>query len=166
MRSSDLAQLFDYSYWAARQVLASATQVPVEQFTAAPTFTYRNLRGTLVHTLDVEWSWRIRLRGEHPDLWDTSLADRDYPAVQALADHWSRDEAEMRAWVDGLSDDDLERITELGTQDRYPLWWYLQHILSHSAAQRRDAALILTDFGHAPPELEFLYYADWRRDNP
>ncbi len=165
MRSSDLAQLFDYSYWATRQVLASATQVPVEQFTAAPTFTYRNLRGTLVHTLDVEWSWRIRLRGEHPDLWDTSLADRDYATVQALADHWSRDEAEMRAWVDGLGDGDLVRITQLG-QDRYPMWWYLQHILSHSAAQRRDAALILTDLGHAPPELEFLFYADWRRDNP
>ncbi|MDP9271207.1 MAG: hypothetical protein M3P14_09610 [Chloroflexota bacterium] len=93
-------------------------------------------------------------------MWDRSLADDDYPTVTQLAEHWARDEAEMRAWLESLTDDDLAAVADLGNADRFPLWYYLVHIVTHSEQQRRDAAIILVNLGHTPPELEFLYYAD------
>lgn len=160
MRTTDIQTLFDFTYWANRQVLGAVAALPADDFARPLSITYRNLRGTLVHTLDVELSWRRRLRGEPKEAWDVSLAVDDYPTVDTLAEHWSRDEAEMRAWLGSLSDDDLVAIQNLGNADRFPLWYYLVHIVTHSEQQRRDVQIILENLGHLPPDLEFLYYAD------
>ena len=56
MNKADLVQLFDYSYWATRQILRTAEELSPEEFVAPSDVTYRNLRGTLVHALDVERS--------------------------------------------------------------------------------------------------------------
>ena len=160
MRRDDMLALFDFNYWADRQVLAAIAELPAAQFRAPAQFTYRNLRGTMVHTLDVELSWRRRLRGEPRDVWDQSLAEADYQTVGALAEHWARDEVEMRDWLGSLTDEDLAAVVDLGNQDRFPLWYYLVHVVTHSAQQRRDAAIILEKLGRSPPDLEFLYYAD------
>ena len=160
MRTVDIEALFDFTYWADRQVLEACSAVSPEAFSGPASISYRDLRGTLVHTLDVEMSWRRRLRGEPKAVWDSSLADEDFPTVAAVAERWSRDEAEMRAWIHGLSDADLGAIQDLGDGDRFPLWFYLVHIVTHSEQQRRDAQLILRHLGSEPPDLEFLYYAD------
>jgi uncharacterized damage-inducible protein DinB len=160
MRSVDIEALFDFTYWADRQVLDAAGAIPAEEFAGPVSITYRDLRATLVHILDVEMSWRRRLRGEPKEIWDAALSVDDYPTVATLAEHWSRDESEMRAWIGSLTDDDLTAIQDLGNTDRFPLWYYLVHIVTHSEQQRRDAQLILRQFGHEPPDLEFLYYAD------
>jgi uncharacterized damage-inducible protein DinB len=160
MRSVDIQALFDFTYWADRQILQAAVALPAEDFTRPVAITYRNLRGTLVHTLDVEMSWRRRLRGEPKEVWDASLSVDNFPAADVLADFWARDEAEMRAWLESLGDEALTAIADLGTPDRFPLWYYLVHIVTHSEQQRRDAQIILAHLGHEPPDLEFLYYAD------
>jgi uncharacterized damage-inducible protein DinB len=160
MRTADIQSLFDFTYWADRRMLQAAAAIPEADFTGPSGSTYRNLRGTLVHTLDVEMSWRRRLRGEPKEIWDASLEVADYPTVAALAAHWARDEAEMRDWLATLTDDDLVAIQDLGNADRFPLWYYLVHVVTHSEQQRRDAQLILRHLGHEPPDLESLYYAD------
>jgi uncharacterized damage-inducible protein DinB len=160
MRTADIEAMFDFTYWANHQILQAAAGVPTDDFTRPIAITYRNLRGTLAHTLDVEMSWRRRLRGEPKEIWDAALSTDDYPTADVLADHWARDEAEMRAWLASLNDEDLAAIADLGNVDRFPLWYYLVHIVTHSEQQRRDAQLILRHLGHEPPDLEFLYYAD------
>jgi uncharacterized damage-inducible protein DinB len=160
MRTADIQALFDFTYWADRQILRAAAALPSDDFTRPVAITYRNLRGTLVHTLDVEMSWRRRLRGEPQEVWDASLSVDDYPTADVLADAWASDEAEMHAWLASLNDEDLAAIADLGNTDRFPLWYYLVHIVTHSEQQRRDAQIILAHFGHEPPDLEFLYYAD------
>ena len=160
MRSTDILALFDFTYWADRQILAAAEAVGPEDFTRPVTITYRNLRDTLVHTLDVEASWRRRLRGEPKSTWDTSLQPESYATVGDLAAEWARDEAEMRGWMSSLDDAALGAIQDLGDGDRFPLWYYLVHIVTHSEQQRRDVQIVLRHLGHEPPDLEFLYYAD------
>jgi uncharacterized damage-inducible protein DinB len=160
MRRDDILALFDFNYWATHQMLAAAAPIPVEEFTAPATHTYRNLRGTLVHALDVELSWRRRLRAEPREIWDQSLTVADFPSVATLAERWASDEMEARAWLAELTDADLAAVMDLGDADRFPLWYYLAHIVTHGVQQRRDAALILEGFGQHPPEVDFLYYAD------
>lgn len=165
MRKADINVLFDYSYWVTRQVLAAAAELSSEDFTAGSDMTWRTLRGTLVHTLDVERSWRGRLRRESPDVWDASLPEEDYPTVDSLVAHWERDEAEMRAWLEGLNDESLTEIVDLGDANRFPLWYFLLHVVTHSTNQRRDAVLLITRAGRDTGELDFLYYADWLREH-
>ncbi len=95
MRQSELATLFDYMYWANSRILTTAARLTDAQFTLPSVIAGRDLRATLVHTLDTECSWRLRLQ-RHRN-------------VAALADHWKRDEAEMRAWVASLDNDSLAR---------------------------------------------------------
>lgn len=161
MRRADIVTLFDHSYWATYQVLSTAARLSVEQFVASSTVTTRSLRGTLVHALDVEWSWRLRLRGADGASSERELTEDDYPTVRALAEHWRRDEAEMRAWLAELDDTTLAERVDLGGRDRFPLWYFLMHILTHSSQQRSDAAVLLTRLGQSPGDLDFLNYADW-----
>lgn len=160
MRADDVRGLFDYSYWANRQILAASAELSQAELAKPATFTWRNLQDTLLFALDVERSWRGRLRGEPKEVWDASLDAKDYPALTDVAQHWARDEQEMRAWLDGLDDRDLSSDVDLGDRDRFPLSYFLLHVLTHSAHQRRDAILLLKEAGREPPELDFLYYAD------
>ncbi len=166
MRRSEILILFDYNYWANRQILATCAELSDEQFRAPSNITTRDLRGTLVHTPDVEWSWRLRLRGEPAEGWgpEAELAPDDFPAVAALAEHWRRDEVEMRAWLESLDDSALAGAPAHSSgKDRFPLWYYLMHMAIHSQQQRSDAAVLLTNLGHSPGDVEFLDYADWAK---
>ena len=112
MRQTELATLFDYMYWANRRILDTAARLTNAQFTLPSVIVGRDLRGTLVHTLDTECSWRLRLQGRPEQEWEKALVLSDYRNVAALADHWKRDEAEMRAWVASLDDDALARTPD------------------------------------------------------
>jgi uncharacterized damage-inducible protein DinB len=162
VRKADLLLLFEYNDWANDQILGSAEQLSPDDFAAPSEITYRNLRGTLVHTLDVERSWMRRLRGEPRERWDVELNAEDFPTVGSLAAAWQQDRSETMNWLNGLTEERFDAVVDLGPKDRFPLSWFLLHVITHSAQQRRDAALLLEGMGNAPPEIEFLNYADSR----
>lgn len=162
MRKADLLTLFDYMYWATQRILDAAEQLSVDEFEASSSVTTRDLRVTLVHELDVEWSWRLNLQGRLSDD-EADLSPDDYPDVAAIREHWSRDEADMRAWLEELSDELLATDVVSGlTANRRPLWQYLVHIVTHAAQQQADAATLLSLAGRSPGELGFLEYLSTR----
>ena len=163
MRQSELAMLFDYTYWAHRRVLATAARLTDGQFTLRSVIVGRDLRATLVHTLDTECSWRLRLQGRPEEEWRKTLPASDYQNVTALVDHWRRDEAEMRAWIASLDDVTLARRADLGPSGQPPLWYFLVHMITHSQQHRAESAQLLTQLGHSPGDLDFLDYADSAR---
>ena len=162
MRQSELATLFDFMYWANRRILATAARLTVAQFTLPSVIAGRDLRATLVHTLDTEWSWRIRLQGRPEAEWQKALSVSDYRSVAALSEHWARDEAEMRAWVASLDDEVLARTPD-DPRAHFPLWYYLLHVVTHSQQHRAESAQLLTQLGRSPGDIDFLDYADSAR---
>ena len=161
MRTSDVVTLFDYLYWVRDRVLQAATDLDPETFRSSDSVTNRDLRATLVHELDVQWSWRERLKGADWDEWgpDAELKGSDYPDVAAIGDQWQRDEAEMRAWLASLSDADLDAAPILD-EDRQPLWHYVMHLISHGIQQFSEAAVLLTQAGHSPDDIGFLEFVE------
>ena len=161
MRKADIVHLFDYLYWVNGRLLDAAATLDADRFTAPTTVTTRDLRATLVHELDVEWSWRMNLVGRPIEEIgpEAELRPEDYPTVAALREHWARDEAEMRAWLDGLTEAQMGApVDSLFTRDRRPLWHYLLHIVTHAGQQQADAATLLTLAGASPGELDYLDY--------
>ena len=164
MRAGEAAELFDYLYWIRDTVLAAAAKLPEPGFTAADDgATNRDLRATLVHELDVQWSWRERLKGADWDDWgpDADLKADDYPTLDALTEHWRRDEAEMRAWLASLFDGDLD-ASPVRDEDTLPLRQFVMHLVSHGIQQFSEAAVLLTRAGHSPGDIGYLEFVGAR----
>lgn len=169
MRPTDIAALFDHVYWVRDQILAAADDPAVPLIDPAPP-TLRDLRTTLVHELDVEWSWRVRLAGRDPTEFspdDVELVATDFADIAAIRDRWAIDETEMRTWLATLDAAALEgpcRAEPSG--GRHPLWFHLQHIYSHAIQQFADAAVVLTTAGLSPGELDFLQFVEATEARP
>jgi uncharacterized damage-inducible protein DinB len=159
VRSSEIQALVGYLYWLRDRVLTAADQAGVEAFRAVRPGASRDLRATLVHELDVETSWRRRLMGAD----ETDLDPADYPTLDAIADDWRRDEAEMRRWLASLTDEELASPPPHETNPSFPLWYYLVHTVSHGIQELEEAVVLLGPSGHAPTDLGFLDYADSTR---
>lgn len=158
MRKADVLTLFDYMYWANQRILDAAEQLTADEFVAPSSVTTRDLRATLVHELDVEWSWRLNLQARLSED-EADLRPDDYPDVGSIREHWRRDEAEIRVWLDMLSEEQLAADVYSGlTDDRRPLWQYLMHLLMHAAQQQADAATLLSLAVRSPGDLGFLEY--------
>ncbi len=160
MNVADVRDLFDYNYWANGRVLDAAARLSPEAFVDPATVTTRDLRSTLVHQLDVEWSWR--LRWQRLDEPAEELSASDFPTALALADRWREEEREMRAYLATLGDDDLARPFDIGSGHPLPLWQQLVHVINHGTQQRSDAAVLLTRHGRSPGDLDFGYFAHER----
>jgi uncharacterized damage-inducible protein DinB len=156
MNKGDALHLLDYMYWVNHRLLDAADGMSTDELAAPPTATTRDLRATLVHELDVEWSWRLNLQGALTDA-EEELKPEDYPDLATIRAHWRRDEAEMRAWIEPMTDDDIQAPvhSDLSADDR-PLWQYLLHIVFHAAQQQADAATLLTLAGRSPGDIGYL----------
>ena len=158
MRIAEATMLFDHLYWVRDRILEAAAGAE-DAFIDEDPVTTRDLRATLVHELDVQWSWRERLKGADWEAWgpDAELRAEDYPSVAAIAEHWRRDEAEMRSWLASLEDRDLD-APPVRDEDLQPLWCYVMHLISHGSQQLSEAAVLLTRAGHSPGEIGFLEF--------
>lgn len=157
MRKTDIETLVDFNHWANGKVLRAAEQLGPGEWTAPSTMTTRSLRATLVHALDTEWSWRVRLQ-DPLGPWQKEIAEDEFASVANLKAAWGDEQQEMVRWVESLSDEDLSRATTAIPGAEAPLWHYIFHLLSHSTQQRTEAAVLLTLAGHSPGEFEFLNY--------
>lgn len=159
MRSAEVRQFVDYLLWANRRLLDAAGRLPPDVFASTSGDTVRDLRGTLVHELDVEWSWRMVLEGRPEEEWgsDQDLKPEDFPDVDTLRARWDEEERQLRDWVASLTDEDLATETRPPlTGELLPLWYYVMHIVMHGTQQHADAATLLTAAGASPGEIGFL----------
>ena len=156
MQTTDIQALFDYLYWRRDRVLAGADAIGPEAFVATAGAASRDLRGTLVHELDVERSWRLRLQGTPDAEWDQALQDGDYAAVQVLREQWASDETEMLAWIAGLSDAALAAPVTVNRLDGFALEAYLTHVVMHGIQSFSEAGALLAAAGHSVGDVDYL----------
>ena len=159
MNIKDILLIYEYNYWANKRILASSANVTQEQFLAPASFPYGGLRGTLLHILDTEWGWRALFQSIDSA---SELLEADFPTIAAFEAHWREEETAMRAYLAGLSDEDMERhliyTTDTGIKRDRILWHCLLHVVNHGTQHRGEAAALLTDFGHSPGDLDFTVF--------
>jgi uncharacterized damage-inducible protein DinB len=152
--------LFDYSAWANARILDAAARVSQEQFTAEAPTPHGSLRETLLHALTAEIVWRQRMQdGVSP----TSLpVFDDLHTAADVRTAWLAQEATMRAYVAGLTDADLRgpfrfRRTN-GEELEFVLGHTLLHVVNHGTQHRAEAAMLLTQYGQSPGDLDLSLY--------
>lgn len=166
MRSTDLVALFEYLYWIRDRALARAADLAPGEFVDSATVAYRDLRATLVHELDVERSWRLRLRGQPADVWDITLDAADYPDVATLAGQWQADEAESLAWLADLTEDELAAPVTVNGLEGFPLSTYLIHVVMHGTESLSAAAILLHRAGQSMGDVGYLDFIDTAEPQP
>jgi uncharacterized damage-inducible protein DinB len=163
MISEVIQTLYRYNTWANARILDTATQLGVEQVLASGGTSYDSLRDTLVHTMSGQWIFLERWRGRSPR---AMLNAADFPDVASIRRRWDEIERETQAFVAELSDaqlaQDVEYTNPEGQRWTYPLWQQMLHQVNHATQHRSEAAVMLTQFGHSPGWLDFLYYIDLR----
>ena len=153
--------LYRYNAWANARILDTATRLTAEQFRASGGASYDSLRDTLVHAVSAQWIFLERWRGRSPR---AMLDARQFPDLTSLRGQWDGVERETEAFLAELSDArlvrDLEYTNTEGERWTYPLWQQMIHQVNHATQHRSEAAVMLTQFGHSPGWLDFLYFID------
>jgi uncharacterized damage-inducible protein DinB len=160
MRSPELLILFGYNEWANLRVLDLADRLTFDQRRAAAQVSHGSLDGTLVHILGAEWIWRNRCQARVSPSSMPSLAE--FPDAASLRDRWLGEMHATREYVDLLTDEDLNAtIAYTDTKGHAlanPLWQILLHVVNHGTQFRAEGAVLLSQHGASPGDLDFIVY--------
>ena len=159
MNKQDVSLLYKYNKWANAKIMEGAVNVTHEQFIANANFPHGGLRGTLVHTLFAEWIWRHRWEGTSPVV---HLKSEDFPTFETLEHRWADEEDLLMRFIENVTDDMLNNYFFYTATDGSPyervLWQTMLHLVNHGTQHRSEAAAMLTDFGHSPGDIDFVYF--------
>jgi len=166
MSIADLRELYDYAYWANAKFLAVIATLTPDEFTRDVSGSYGSIRNTLVHALSAEAGWLDRCGGPARG---PKLEPADFPTIESVTAAWSRTEAQMRAFLNGLSDNDLAQPVEfeLGSGGKRSMakGQLLRHAAIHGVHHRGQVALLLRGLGHSPGNVDMLFYYAPNRGN-
>lgn len=159
MHTADLLKLIDYNEWATDRILQQAARLTPEQYTAPANIPWGSIRGTFVHMLSAERTWRLRFR-DHVS--KPALREADYPTLDDVIAAWQEERAILRAWAETQTDDDLAQMLHYANSKGEPyeaqLSHILTHVINHGTQHRSEVAVLLTDYGYSPGDLDFIYF--------
>ncbi len=159
MDSAMIASLYDYGLWVNNRLLDKTAALTPEQFTQKFSHSFESVYHTWVHVLAAEALWFLRWQGKSPQ-W--MLSPKDLPTLAAIRERWTQLIPERRAFLEGLSEDQLTQgvtYTNLrGQAYSAPLWQLILHGANHSTHHRSEIAAMLTDLGHEPEGTDLLEY--------
>jgi uncharacterized damage-inducible protein DinB len=159
MNKQDITLLYKYNQWSSAKILNVAANVTEEQYLAPAPFPHGGLRGTLVHALFAEWIWRHRWEGTSPTV---RLKPEDFPTFESLRVRWMEEEKLLMAFVEGITDENLNRkfsyTSTEGTPHERILWQAMAHLVNHGTQHKTEAAAILTGYGHSPGDIDLIGY--------
>lgn len=154
-----LRDLYAYSAWANTRILDTAEQLSPDQFTAEAGPSHGSLRNTLVHQMGGQWIWLERWKGGSPE---RTLSRKEFLTLASVRSRWEQVEAETSAFVSTLTEEQLGRVisytTTEGEARAYPLWQPILQQVNHATQHRSEAAVMLTNFGHSPGDLDYVVY--------
>ena len=155
MRREEVEVLVGYLIWVRERLLAAAGSLSDVEFRSREGTATRDLRGTLVHQLENEWAWRIRLtQGDFPA---GGIDPQEFSRLADLKGRWEQEDRALLAWLANVSDRQLATRPP-GADNVLPLWQYLVYVVTHGVQQFSEAAVLLTHLGHSPGEIGFLAF--------
>lgn len=159
MNVEDFRLLYDYNAWADHRTLDACATLSPEQFTRDLGSSFRSVRDTLVHIMQVEWLWLERWHGRSP----TSFgANGEYSNVESIRGRWLEIERDLLDYVASLTSEEVQRVvqhkTTAGVPQAQPLWQMLQHLVNHGTYHRGQVATMLRQLGAKPIATDLILF--------
>ena len=159
MTPEEMRVLYDYNAWANHRALEAASALTPEQFTHALGSSFSSVRDTLAHICAGEWVWMERFQGRSPSAFPDA---QQFTTAATLTDHWRAQEAPLLAFVNGLTQEDLNRVMEYKTFKfgvyRNPLWQSMQHVVNHGTYHRGQVTTLLRQLGAQPILTDLMHF--------
>jgi len=153
-----ISQQYEYGIWANQKLLDRASALMAEQLRKPFTQFEFTILGSFVHLVSAEWRW-YQSWIEVP--MENRLTVDDLPTIDAVRARWEQLFIERRAFIEALTPDKLQQsfTRKLGGKDySIGLWQALVHVANHGTQHRSEIALMLTDLGHSPGDLDMVWY--------
>jgi uncharacterized damage-inducible protein DinB len=153
MNLQELQTLLDYHYWARDRLLDAVEPLTPEQFTRDLGNSFSSIRDTLAHLYGAEWIWCSRWEGESPQALPEPSTFPDFATTRRA---WLEQEHSVRAVLDRLGAEGVERAIEYRTTDGQPqsqvFWRMLQHLVNHGSYHRGQVTTMIRQLKAVPPK--------------
>ncbi|MFN2609808.1 MAG: DinB family protein [Actinomycetota bacterium] len=153
-----MSSLIAYNRWANETLLEVASRLAGEVRSAAAERSGVSIDSTLAHILLAQHVWHRRFTGA-----DTAHGGSE-PKVaspQELSTGFSASHHDLDAFAQAFTDTDWERRLDYhssdGTPHRRQLGELVAHLVNHGSYHRGEVAYLLTEAGHSPGDLDYLY---------
>lgn len=154
-----LTGIYEHSRFANGRLLDQAEKLSDAELDTERPGMFGSIRTTLQHMMQAQHGWLRRVQGLDPV---APWADEAFPTITDLRNQWDELDAETLAYVATLTDDQLlERLAMRswrGWVMDAPRWQALVHQAFHQHQHRGELAMVLTNLGHSPGELDAF---DW-----
>jgi uncharacterized damage-inducible protein DinB len=143
--------LFAYHWGITGQMIEGAGKLSPEE--------YGPLHDILFHLLRVDYSWRHALEsGQQPK----ALESEGFPTRESLVAGFAAERLAWEALLEGLSDEEIaeEMLVRRysGQQASIYRWRMLHQVLMHGMQHHAELAQLLTEKGHSPGNIDFIFY--------
>lgn len=151
--------LFAYSWSTNRKLRERAARLEEGTLEATPGPVRRSLYELFFHLLAAQTGWRVALEtGTQPG----RIQPEDFLDLPSLDAGYLQEEQAMNALLAGLDDyrisGDISLTTRRGHTHTMPCWWVLQHLVLHAMQHHTEIALLLTEHGQSPGDIDFIFY--------
>jgi uncharacterized damage-inducible protein DinB len=157
VQQAEIRLLFDYDRWAMRRVLNTAVRIEPSVWARGSVIGERGPGGILVHALGAHARWQNAWQGRsdkpRPEL-------EPLPSPDDLRDRWEAEWGALDDFLEGLHDGRLNAVW-----DGLPLWQTMVHVVNHGTQHRSETAVLLTEAGRSPGDLDFIEFVEERSNS-
>jgi len=167
MMTIDLIRmLYDYNYWARDLVWDAAEKLSDEDFMKNTEYSWGSVHNQFVMLMSNEWVWFSRLRGDTPDV---LLSPEDYPHRDAIRTKWREIEAQVRGYINQLSEEKLHEqfsyATLNGNSHQQGVGEVLLHVVNSGTDNRAQIIAMMHLLGAPTVEHGLIFYLRERQES-
>jgi uncharacterized damage-inducible protein DinB len=161
MSKQQMQTLFAYTWHTNQRLLEQAAQLDESDYHAQPGYGHGSIHDLFFHLLATFHAWRTGFESGRQQPRIKPGAFSSLAAVRAGLDE---EAAAWRTWLEGLSETQIAGTMALaplrGDPVTMDVWRILHHLLFHAMQHHTELALLLTQKGHSPGDIDFLFYQD------
>jgi len=164
---TQIRALFEYNEWANGHVLDAASQVDKDALARKLGASFDSIQGNLTHVMGAQNIWLSR--------WMNKAAPQLPPpqashVIESLRRAYDGSHAALQAFLKSLDEADFERsfdyVDTQGNAQSRVLWQTMLHIVNHGTHHRAETAMMMTELGKPPRQLDYVFYELERAGGP